>query len=468
MSDGFGYDLIPPDSRVLCALSGGADSMYLLCRLAEGAKRGGYTLRAAHYNHHLRDSAQLDEDFVRRWCLEQNISLTVGGGVVAEQAARLGQGLEETARQLRYAFLEETARRENCTHIATGHHRGDQVETVLMNLLRGSGARGLGGIPRQRGAIIRPMLDVEREDIVAYLSARGIPHVEDESNALPNCTRNRVRHQLLPLLRTLNAQAEAHIVATASRLREDDALLTRLGEELAQEARPHGSAVILPAHRLAQSPRPVAVRALSLLLGGTGSSVHLEGVLDLCRQGGEARRLDLPGWTARCSQGLLWLCPPGEAAALPHTTLAEGVTDWGDWTVEVRSVLCPRRAFVSPEEFYVRPGSYQIRPRLPGDRLALGKRPEKRVKDLMAERRIPAHLRNQWPVVAVDGTAVALGGFGPDRNWLAQPDQPALQMRLKRRMKDDTSGCGADSVYTGGAGPAGGSTGCPDYGRLPE
>lgn len=459
MQERFDYDLIPAGSRVLCALSGGADSMYLLCRLAEGAERGKYSLRAAHYNHHLRESALRDEDFVRRWCLAHGIPLTVGGGAVAEQAARSGQGMEETARQMRYAFLEETARQEGCTHIATGHHRGDQVETVLMHLLRGSGGRGLGGIPRQRGIIIRPMLELGRADIEDYLAARQIPHVEDESNALPHCTRNRVRHQLLPLLRELNPRAEDHILDAAARLREDEALLSRMGEDVARQTEVRGRALVLPVERLTCCPRPVALRALAQLMarmGGRGEAVHLEGLLALCARPGPARRLDLPGCTARCEQGLLWLSPPEREQPLPVLTLSEGRVCWGEWTMELRSARCPSKAFVSREEFYLRPGRYQLRPRRPGDRLALGSRPHKRVKDLMAEDGIPAHLRAHWPVVATEEGPAALGGFGPAREWLAQPGQPALRMILKRRMNDDASGCGTDSVYPGGAGPAGG------------
>ena len=112
MTDRFRYDLIEPGAKVLCALSGGADSMYLLCRLLEGAQRGGYTVRAAHYDHRLRPTAGRDVEFVRDRCAEKEIPLTVGEGEVAARAAALGLGLEECARQMRYAFLEETAEQE--------------------------------------------------------------------------------------------------------------------------------------------------------------------------------------------------------------------------------------------------------------------------------------------------------------------------------------------------------------------
>ena len=112
MADGFRYDLIPPGTKVLCALSGGADSMYLLCRLLDGAEAGDYGVCAAHYNHKLRPTADRDEAFVRNWCAGKGISLTAERGDVASQAAAQGIGLEECARQMRYAFLGLATTRE--------------------------------------------------------------------------------------------------------------------------------------------------------------------------------------------------------------------------------------------------------------------------------------------------------------------------------------------------------------------
>ena len=110
--DGFRFDLIPPGAGVLCALSGGADSMYLLCRLLEGREKYGWTVQAAHLNHGLRPTARRDEDFVRDWCGKRDVPLTVGHAAAGELARREGLSIEEAGRVLRYAFLEETARRE--------------------------------------------------------------------------------------------------------------------------------------------------------------------------------------------------------------------------------------------------------------------------------------------------------------------------------------------------------------------
>ncbi|MDE6590776.1 MAG: tRNA lysidine(34) synthetase TilS, partial [Oscillospiraceae bacterium] len=156
MGDGFRFELIPPGGPVLCALSGGADSMYLLCRLLEGRERYGWTVRAAHFNHGLRDTAGRDEDFVRDWCGKQNVPFYASRADVAGFVREGGLGLEEAGRILRYRFLEDTARETGCTFIATGHHAGDNAETVLMNLIRGCGLNGLVGIPERRRDRVRP------------------------------------------------------------------------------------------------------------------------------------------------------------------------------------------------------------------------------------------------------------------------------------------------------------------------
>lgn len=432
MSDGFRYDLIPAGTTVLCALSGGADSMYLLCRLLDGAEAGGYAVRCAHYNHRLRDTARRDEMFVREQCALRDISLTVGSGDVAAECARRGLGMEECARQMRYRFLEETAEREGCTLIATGHHAGDNAETVLMNLIRGCGLKGLTGIPERRGKIIRPMLGITRAEIDACLAARGIHHVEDETNADECCTRNRVRHTILPLLEELNPRASAHINEAAARLREDEAELCRQAAELLADAEPLGDGWSIPVKSLTRVPRPIALRAVGQLMtrtGLSGQAVHLEHIMALAAADDPSGGLDLPGGRGWREYDRLVLSAAGAADAPPVLPLADGVR-WGSWTVECRPEVCPEKAYVSPGEFFLRPGAYSIRSRRTGDRLRLGPRPEKTIKKLLIDEKIPLRRRECLPVLDCGGNAAALGGFGPNRNWLARPGEPAVHIIL--------------------------------------
>ena len=434
MGDGFRFDLISPGSGVLCALSGGADSMYLLCRLLEGRERYGWTVSAAHLNHNLRASAWADEIFVRQQCRDRGVPLTVGHLDVAGHAAREGLGVEEAGRTLRYGFLEETARREGLELIATGHHAMDNAETVLMNLIRGCGLKGLCGIPERRGDIVRPMLAVERAEIEAYLKEHGVPHVEDETNADQAYTRNTIRHQLLPLLEELNPRAAAHIAAAARRLREDEEELSRQAGQIAGQGLdiPDGAAVSV--ELLREAPRPIALRACGQLLeraGLGGEAVHREGMLALALGEDPSAALDVPGGRVWRQYGLLALSRSRESGPPEPRELAEGEIRWGKWVIGCVPAVCPEKAYLTPHNFYLKPDRYAVRSRREGDALALGDRPRKTVKKLMIEGRVPAGERELVPVLDRAGAAAALGGFGPDKDFLAEPGGPAVHIILK-------------------------------------
>lgn len=435
MSGRFDYGLIPPGSRVLCALSGGADSMYLLCRLLEGAGRGGYTVAAAHYNHNLRPTAARDECFVRDWCRRQEVELVVGSGDVAGTARRQGLGIEVCARGLRYDFLERAAHRLGCQLIATGHHAGDNAETVLMHLLRGSGLEGLCGIPPRRGRLIRPMLTLERGQVLAYLEGERVPHVEDESNDDPAYTRNRIRAQVLPLLEQLRPGATERIAAAAARLRVDRDALEADSARLATQARPTPRGLSLPARVLAAAPRATALRAAGTLLARAGlgdRSSWREGIVALAVGDRPSGGLDVAGGRVYRAYGELIFSPGRPEPPPPEQPLEEGETRWGAWVIAARTGLCPPAAYAGPGEFYLKPAGYVIRSRKPGDGLRLGKRPWKSLKKLMIEERVPREERPAVPVLALEGGAAAVGGLGPDWDALAAPGKRCLHITMRR------------------------------------
>ena len=215
-------DLLPREGLILCAVSGGADSVYLLCRLREM----GYPVAAGHYNHGLRGAeADRDEDFVRKLCRRLDVAFISEKGDTAAYAAEHGLGLEEAGRQLRYAFLERTADRIGAAAIATAHTAGDNAETILLHLARGAGLKGLGGIPPRRGRIVRPMLGLTRREVEAWLRERGIGYVEDSTNASGDFARNRVRRDAVPALESVNPAFLRAAGQTAVLLREDEAFL---------------------------------------------------------------------------------------------------------------------------------------------------------------------------------------------------------------------------------------------------
>ena len=201
--------LVRPGQRILVAVSGGVDSMVLLHLLHDLAPGHGWQLTAAHLNHQLRGrSSDADEQLVRRTVQKLGVPLVAGRAAVAELARRRGLSLEMAARQLRHSFLARTARRRHIPIVALAHHADDQVELFFLRLLRGSGGEGLGGMKwRTRSAadagiqLVRPLLDQPKAALVEYAGEHGIRYREDASNAVLDFQRNRIRHELLPLLR---------------------------------------------------------------------------------------------------------------------------------------------------------------------------------------------------------------------------------------------------------------------------
>jgi tRNA(Ile)-lysidine synthase len=224
--------LLDKGDRVVVAVSGGVDSVVLLRLLAAEQKRLDLTFVVAHYNHQLRGSAA-DEDaaFVRQLAVGMGLPVSEGSGNVQEEARRIGRGIEDAARTMRYAFLEGVRVASGCNRIATGHNADDNAETVLLNLLRGSGVKGLAGIPARRdgGMIIRPLLFATRDEIVAFANATGLQWREDSSNASDAYRRNILRHNVLPLVRErINPGIARTMLRTAEVFRELDDYLTRI------------------------------------------------------------------------------------------------------------------------------------------------------------------------------------------------------------------------------------------------
>ena len=186
------HAMVKPGEQVVCAISGGADSVALLFALYLLAPQMGFTLSAAHFNHGLR-GAESDEDaaFVAALCDRLDIPLHMGQGSVVTGK----KGLEAAARDARYAFLESLPGK-----IATAHTADDNAETVLMHLIRGTGLKGLGGISPVRGNVIRPMLTVTRQEVIAFLQEYNLSWRDDSSNAGDDFLRNRLRHRVMPLL----------------------------------------------------------------------------------------------------------------------------------------------------------------------------------------------------------------------------------------------------------------------------
>lgn len=437
-------DLIPAGSTVLCAVSGGADSMCLLHILYTLRARLGFRLAAAHYNHQLRGAesdrdARFVEQFVSLCCGVHHlpdgsvlpaVPLYTGSGDVAKQAKLQGNGIEETAREMRYTFLRQAAQEAGADRIATAHTANDNVETILFHLARGSGLRGLGGIPPRREEIIRPLLTVTRQQVEDYLFRHSLPHMEDSSNSSDEYTRNRIRHQVLPVLEDIAPGFAARLADTAALLRADEAVLTDQARTLAETALPCDGGLSIDAGILASAPNPISSRALRLLLGRLWggdqncSAAHLSALLQLCRSESPSGELCLPhGTNARRAYERLLLVPrlgpiPLREGPLPMP----GTLDCGPWRITCAQETYGGQ-FQSPWDFWLDQAAapaLDVRSRRTGDRLTPPGRLGKTVKKWMIEEKLPRFQREVLPVFDCGGRAAAVAGLGPDRAFASR------------------------------------------------
>ena len=216
------WQMLPEKGGViLCAVSGGRDSICLLDYLHTLGQERGFTAAAGHLNHLMRPTAQRDEDFVRSFCARRGIPFYTERADVYALCGTWGLTVEETGRRARYEFLQRTAETIGAEKIATAHHQNDLAETVLLQLLRGTGPQGLTGIPPVRGNIVRPLLDTPRRDIERYIAEHELAYVTDETNGDTAYARNRLRLEIWPELEGINPRAAEHIACTADILRRE-------------------------------------------------------------------------------------------------------------------------------------------------------------------------------------------------------------------------------------------------------
>ncbi|MBR2132958.1 MAG: tRNA lysidine(34) synthetase TilS [Oscillospiraceae bacterium] len=422
------YGTVFSGKTVLCAVSGGRDSMALLHVMLRLREQECFAVAAAHYNHHLRQTAQRDEDFVRSWCDAKGIPVAVGSGDVRAFAKEHGTSIEDAARVLRYQFLEACADDLGASYIATAHHRQDNAETILLHLLRGAGMQGLCGIPPVRGRVIRPLLDTARESINQYISKYDLPYVEDESNAEGIYTRNRLRLELLPLLEELSPGSVSRIAATGIRLRADNACLEHMAAKLLPSADADGGTKI-PAELLKAQDAAIVVRLLRTAaerLGVSLTAVQTDAVLRL-RTGGIFVLNDSVRVLRTREELIFYRLPP----APPPLALQQGVQRWGDYDVYVMQtsqrveeneqtvVLCGQ---ISELTLTVWDGTGRLT-------VENGKRT---VKRLLADHGIAVQRREMCPAVYVNEKLAAVFGAGTDRAFCPHDDELKLVIQLRR------------------------------------
>lgn len=425
--------LFDPGDRVICAVSGGKDSMAMLWCLWSLRDKLKISVSAAHFNHKLRGAeSDGDEAFVRDFCRGFGIDCAFGSGEI-----RSGKkGLEAAAREARYDFLLGLDR---SAKIATAHTAGDNGETVLMHLLRGTGLKGLGGIPPRRGRIVRPMLCVTREEISAYLEEFGIHHREDSSNFGDDFLRNRLRHQVMPVLLQENPAFLENITPAALRLREDEDYLKEAAQRAYDETkRPEG----LSCRILKKLHPAMRNRVLSRFLQEYGikepGSAQIEELKKLIFSENPSAAIRFSGGQSFCRRYdfLTGAAPEGGSFA-PVFLAVPGVTEIPELGLRVSCTeeIAPENPKSTPLEFLfdmaALPGALLLRPRAAGDRLT---RPggTKTVKKLLIDRKIPAGERDKIPVLESEGRVLGVFGLGPDTKYLSKPGEKALGIYITK------------------------------------
>lgn len=393
--------MLEKGDRVTCAVSGGADSMALLWAMYLLKDKWQLTLSAAHFNHHLRgQESDRDAAFVEGFCRDYGIEFICGQANVEPGP----KGLEAAARDARYAFLSALPGK-----VATAHTADDNAETVLMHLVRGTGLKGLGGICPVRENLIRPMLTVTRQEVLAFLQEYSIPYVEDSSNREDTFLRNRLRHHVMPLLKEENPSLSRNLSAMALRLRQDE-------QALADEAQRLKTCHI---PTLRAMPPAIRNRVLSNILTEARvrepEASHIAAVNELLHSDNPSAKAMFPGGAviSRRYDTLSAEPIPQQLQALRLS--CPGTVELADLRISCRMATEPETG----EGFTVAPrGEMVIRSRQPGDTMRLSGG-TKSLKKLFIDRKIPAHLRQTIPVISDEQGVLCVYGIGANLDRLA-------------------------------------------------
>ena len=411
------YDMLPK-GVILAAVSGGADSMCLLSVLHELSKAMDFKVEAAHYNHNLRgEESDRDETFVRSECERMNIPCHVGSGDVSLWAKSHGCGLEEAGRKLRYEFFYKTAKEIGASRIATAHNADDNCETVIMNITRGTGLKGLCGIPPKRDMIVRPLLILTRSEIEEYLSNNSIPHIEDSSNSSDDYTRNKLRHHVIPVLKEINPDFSGAVANLVRLVSEDRDYLEAQADKLINDME------YISVSAIASQPDAIASRVIRKLSKTELSSQQTEAVLQLIRSPSPSGKISLPGCTAIREYDTLRFVTETEAAVGFEPFLLYDGFDAHIPALGVR-FQCKKEIYseiihksFNSLLFKIEGlcGKIAVRPRASGDQMTIsGRNVTKSLKKLMIENRIPQSKRELIPVFCDDEGVIGVMGMGQD------------------------------------------------------
>ncbi len=424
--------LVRPGDLVLAGVSGGPDSVFLMHALHRLRTRLGARLHVVHLNHGLRGAeADAEADFTVKAAAALGLPVTAEKRAVPKAGAD-GLSPQERARAVRLAFFADMRERLGAARVALGHTADDQAETILLRFLGGGGPGSLGGIrPRGPGGIIHPLLCVDREEIERFLAEEGLPFRTDTSNLEGKYRRNRVRQELMPLVKMLNPAFLRRAAVLGGLLAEDDDRLVEEARSLVGEvAAGAGPKVRLGLAGLMAAPPALRRRMIVLAARRAGTrrkdlgAVHVESLMDLAA-GPSGRSVALPGRlrAVRTGTALVIGPPPAPRPDFEREVSLPGTTEVPELGIRIEAAAAgppaPDRLAGPPTQVYLDAGRIvgrvRVRPRRPGDRfIPLGLPGPTKVKDFLIGAGVERDRRDRLPVFHDDEKIIWLGGLRLD------------------------------------------------------
>jgi tRNA(Ile)-lysidine synthase len=444
--------------KLVVAVSGGADSVCLLHILAKLQKELGISLHVAHLNHQLRGAeSEADAEYVSALARRLGISATVEGREVKSYQKQHRLSLEEAAREVRYGFLDEVAKTIGAKGVAVGHTRDDHVETILMHLIRGTGIRGLQGLKpssewKSKTAsitVIRPLLEISREETEDYCQRHKLKTRVDATNISLSPLRNRIRHQLLPLLEGYNPGIAQALLRTAQIASDDIAFLdeevARLWDEVAQET---GKTIVLDKKRFDQLPptlKRYLFRAAAERMLGSAKDIELRHIEEMMSALDKpaGKRFSLPqGLTLSVEYDRYLLAPdPTTLSPLPildgeSQLKIPGETKLPGWRIEAKIINreAEKGDFTACFDLGKTGNKLTVRPRKLGDRFQpLGLDQPKKLNEFMIDAKIPRTWRQRVPIVCSPEHIIWVVGWRIDeRVKVTEDTKKVLCLEFKR------------------------------------